>query len=728
MPTGARWPSAPATCSRPTNGPKPGAIRSATGSGPTPVVCRRPDGSAAAIIPLVGGRERGLRVLRLIGHGPSDQLAPICAAGDRPQVAETMRRYLGASRADLFIGEQMPAEERWSAALGARVLATEASPVLEIGDLDWEGFLAGRSRNFRQQVRRRERKLAAAGKLEFRLCDDPARLDADLETLFSLHDARWAAGARTRSPLRDARCTGNSPRRRSTRGWLRLWLLQLDGRPLAAWYGFRFAEADWYYQSGRDPDASAENVGFVLLSHTMREAFADRMREYRLLRGDEEYKGRFASDDPGLETVALPLSARGRAALLATACAPRRRRRCVGFAAASRGRIANRHVFWTSVHPGGPTSVQATAAHRPGARPRADGGHVASTSRTRQIATAALTLALVVPAAADARRGADPRSPRGEDHLGTDRDDRQDLGGLHLPGGRGRPGFAAASTVSAIPTCASPKTYSGLPAGQHRFVVRAVGRAAKRRPITATEKASPPRARPSVDSRSNRPPTPPHPRPRTRRLRQATRRRRRPQSPRAPAGRSARRTRASASRRPNRVPGSNAASTASAWAGLREPDGLLIRSRMAGTRSRSGRPMPSATPIRARPVRVSPWPPPARRPSAVLAPSAGSRCRAPVGARYSEGSPFNRGVPGSPAIASNSAAIVGRVNGFGAPQNITVRRRRGLGPPDLLFASLTTRCSRSTARSPGGRARSRACRSGSPTPRAPPRAVMPTWP
>ena len=149
----------------------------AGGATPMPVACRRADGSVAAIIPLVAGRERGLRMLRLIGHGPSDQLGPICAPADRPLVAEAMGRYLAAAGADLFIGDQMPAEERWGAALGAQVVSTEASPVLEIGDLDWDGWLAQRSRNFRQQVRRRERKLADAGELEFRLCDDPARLE-----------------------------------------------------------------------------------------------------------------------------------------------------------------------------------------------------------------------------------------------------------------------------------------------------------------------------------------------------------------------------------------------------------------------------------------------------------------------------------------------------------------------------------------------------------------------
>ena len=289
---------------------------------PTPVACMRADGTVAGILPLVGGRERGLRVLRLIGHGPSDELAPICAPEDRPAVAEAMRGYLDESGADLFIGDQMPAAEGWGTALGARELTVEASPVLEIGDLDWEGWLAQRSRNFRQQVRRRERKLAEAGDLAFRLCEDPARLDDDLETLFSLHDARWEgedvsafAGPR-RAMHREFAAAAFA------RGWLRLWLLELDGRALAAWYGFRFARSCWYYQSGRDPQASADNVGFVLLCHTVREAFTDRMREYKLLRGDEDYKGRFASDDPGLETVVLPLSARGKAALLASRARP----------------------------------------------------------------------------------------------------------------------------------------------------------------------------------------------------------------------------------------------------------------------------------------------------------------------------------------------------------------------------------------------------------------------
>jgi hypothetical protein len=46
-------------------------------------------------------------------------------------------------------------------------------------------------------------------------------------------------------------------------------------------------------------------VGFVLLAHAIRAAADDGMVEYRLLRGDEEYKHRFGTHDPGLETVGV---------------------------------------------------------------------------------------------------------------------------------------------------------------------------------------------------------------------------------------------------------------------------------------------------------------------------------------------------------------------------------------------------------------------------------------
>jgi CelD/BcsL family acetyltransferase involved in cellulose biosynthesis len=200
-------------------------------------------------------------------------------------------------------------------------LREEASPGLAIAGQTWEGFLAGRSRNFREQVRRRERALVRDHDLSFRLAEDPDRLDADLSTLFALHDARWGeegsgafAGARGRfhRELAAAALAG---------GWLRLWLLEADGAPVAAWYGFRAGAREWYYQSGRDLGWDRRSVGFVLLNHTIRSAMADGMTEYRLLRGDETYKGRFATNDHPLQTRAVGRGPFGRSAVLAARAA-----------------------------------------------------------------------------------------------------------------------------------------------------------------------------------------------------------------------------------------------------------------------------------------------------------------------------------------------------------------------------------------------------------------------
>ena len=90
------------------------------------------------------------------------------------------------------------------------------------------------------------------------------------------------------------------------RGWLRLWVAEVDGSPRRGLVrACASPGCEWYYQSGRDPAWDEHSVGFVLLAHTIRSAFEDGMREYRFLRGGEEYKGRFADGDPGVETMVL---------------------------------------------------------------------------------------------------------------------------------------------------------------------------------------------------------------------------------------------------------------------------------------------------------------------------------------------------------------------------------------------------------------------------------------
>ena len=145
------------------------------------VALREAGGGVAGILPLYLNRSRPLRVLRFIGHGAADQLGPVCAPADRGRVAAALREVLRDrdTRADLLVGDRLSAVEGWSRLSGARVLLSEPSPTLAIDGQSWDEFLATKSKNFRDQVRRRERKLAKSHDLAFRL-SDTERLDEDL--------------------------------------------------------------------------------------------------------------------------------------------------------------------------------------------------------------------------------------------------------------------------------------------------------------------------------------------------------------------------------------------------------------------------------------------------------------------------------------------------------------------------------------------------------------------
>ncbi len=279
--------------------------------------CRASDGRLAALLPLVVDRERPLRVVRFIGHGAADELGPVCAPEDLSAAGAVLADPgLGGSQSwHVLLAERLPGAHPWPVLLGGAELQRDSSPDVDIAGLDWDAYLATRSSNFRSQVRRKERKLQRERDLSYRLSDQPERLGEDMEALFRLHRARWgedASGAfdETREAFhRDFAAVALE------RGWLRLWMAESEGRAVAAWYGFRFGGAEWYYQFGRDPEWDRYSVGLVLLAHTLREAANDGLERYRLLRGGEGYKDRFATRDPGIVTVAAPRGLAGRAAV-----------------------------------------------------------------------------------------------------------------------------------------------------------------------------------------------------------------------------------------------------------------------------------------------------------------------------------------------------------------------------------------------------------------------------
>jgi CelD/BcsL family acetyltransferase involved in cellulose biosynthesis len=287
---------------------------------PLATACRDATGKLLGVLPLYAWVRRPLRVLRFVGHGPGDALGPVCRPDARTAVASSLRVLLEQQGASLLVGECMPADEGWSERLGGVVLKREANLTLEFAGQTWDDFFASRSSNFRSSIRSKANRLGKRHRVTYRLADEPASFERDFDQFVALHRSRWPSG----SSFTDA-----EPFHRdfaslaSARGWCRLWFLEVDGEARAAWYGFRFAGVDYYYQAGRDPTWDGYSVGLLLHVHTIREAATDGVREYRFLRGDEHFKSRFASHDPQLETIAIGRTLSGKAAIQVSARLPR---------------------------------------------------------------------------------------------------------------------------------------------------------------------------------------------------------------------------------------------------------------------------------------------------------------------------------------------------------------------------------------------------------------------
>jgi CelD/BcsL family acetyltransferase involved in cellulose biosynthesis len=272
---------------------------------PFAIVWRRA-GEVRGVLPLVRVRKNGARLLRFAGARRGDWFTPACRFEDEAEMAAACARLLSGQRREwqLIRFDRIDRQSAWPQALWAegvesaiaptRERRTDQLPYVAFDDGGYEGYLAGRSRNFRSQLGRRRRKLEREHGLSFRMTVDASELERDFATFFRLHDERWDARGGSSSSGEEAR---EFQRAFATaaheRGWLRLWIAEADGAPRAAWYGWRLGDRYCYSLSGLSKEYEQLALGTVLLAHTIEQAAAEGATVYDLMWGDESYKQRF---------------------------------------------------------------------------------------------------------------------------------------------------------------------------------------------------------------------------------------------------------------------------------------------------------------------------------------------------------------------------------------------------------------------------------------------------
>jgi CelD/BcsL family acetyltransferase involved in cellulose biosynthesis len=275
----------------------------------------RVEGEVRGVLPLV---RVGRGTLRFAGARRGDWFTPACRVEDEAAMASACAELLGRERGGWQLRlDRVDSESAWPQALwaadAARAVApsqprrADVLPYIAFEQGGFEAYLAGRSRNFRSQLGRRRRKLEREHGLEFRMTEDPARLDADFDTFLSLHDERWEDRGGSSSDSEAARRFQREFARAALeRGWLRLWTAEADGEPRAAWYGWRLGDRYCYSLSGLSKEYERLALGTVLLAHTIEQAAAEGATVYDLMWGDEGYKQRFETARREAATWVLP--------------------------------------------------------------------------------------------------------------------------------------------------------------------------------------------------------------------------------------------------------------------------------------------------------------------------------------------------------------------------------------------------------------------------------------
>lgn len=250
----------------------------------------------------------GGRRLRLMGDGvvSSDYLGVIARPDGRSAASVAIAEALPRAERDLWLDgltdddPLVGALERGARAAGAGFARLDLDPcpflpLAEAGDFaDW---LRRRPDGAGKQLDRRRRWLRKQPGFRLEVHTDGAAIAAALPTLWGLHRARWAevGGSAAIDDPRVEQFHQASARQLARRGWARLYLLQVDGAPRAALYGFERGGRFAYYQSGSDPAWSQRSVGRVVLGAAIEDAFARGLAEFDFLRGDEAYKRLFAA-------------------------------------------------------------------------------------------------------------------------------------------------------------------------------------------------------------------------------------------------------------------------------------------------------------------------------------------------------------------------------------------------------------------------------------------------
>jgi CelD/BcsL family acetyltransferase involved in cellulose biosynthesis len=257
----------------------------------------------------------GLSRLELLGTGrvSSDHLDVIARTGSEGEVVDSLAAWFRAHPDTLHL-DHVRTPGSLSECLASRLAESGwrignqvngVCPFIRLSGHTWDTLLATFGASHRANVRRRIRALSGYG-MTFELVTDEERRRAVFPELVSLHNQRW--GERGGTAFHDEASRDfhdEATRLLLERGWLRLYVLTLNGATAAVQYLLAYKGRVYFYQHGYDARYSSQSVGLVSFALAIRSALEEGASEFDMLWGDESYKHLWAHDSRSLVRLDL---------------------------------------------------------------------------------------------------------------------------------------------------------------------------------------------------------------------------------------------------------------------------------------------------------------------------------------------------------------------------------------------------------------------------------------
>jgi CelD/BcsL family acetyltransferase involved in cellulose biosynthesis len=250
------------------------------------------------------GQTWGFRSLKFLGSKwvSSDHLELLVESGFERTAAREVTRIIVDHRkswdyiefadydeASLTMAELRKALREFG--LKAHVMQRGVCPYIPLPG-SFETYLAGLNSNWRRNFRHALRALQHSTTIQFSVLKDIPAIRQHFSEAMALHRRRLEALHEASTFLDEAQQAFHSAvlSRMVPRGWARLYLLEADGIPVAAYYGFSVQSRFFAMQSGLDPVWARHSVGLVMVGLAIEESIRSGHQEFDFLRGNERYK------------------------------------------------------------------------------------------------------------------------------------------------------------------------------------------------------------------------------------------------------------------------------------------------------------------------------------------------------------------------------------------------------------------------------------------------------